>query len=62
MNENEIELNLTLKVSEINQVLNSLAKPVESVNALIQKIKQQGEDQISKLQEQHSGSTEDEPE
>jgi len=50
MNEEDIELNLTLKVNEINLVLNSLAKPIESVNNLIQKIREQGEYQLSQIQ------------
>lgn len=59
MNEENIELNLTLNVNEINLVLNHLAKPVESVNALIQKIKQQGDAQISKLQEEFAEDVSD---
>lgn len=49
MNEENIELNLTLNVNEINLVLNSLGRPIESINNLIQKIKQQGEEQIAKI-------------
>lgn len=49
MNEEDIELNLTLNVNEINLVLNSLGRPIEAVNNLIQKIKQQGEAQIAQM-------------
>ena len=49
MNEEDIELNLTLNVNEINLVLNSLGRPIEAVNNLIQKIKQQGEAQNAQM-------------
>lgn len=61
----DTELSLVLTVSEINMVLNTLAKPIENVNALIKKIKQQGETQIAKYnqeQEQSGIIQEEEPE
>jgi hypothetical protein len=61
MNEDNIELTLTLNVNEVNMVLNHLAKPVENINALIQKIKQQGDAQISKIQEDIASSMDNEP-
>lgn len=62
MNE-DTELSLVLKVGEINTILNTLSKPVEGINELIKKIKQQGESQITKINEQLSGvDTDQEPE
>lgn len=61
MNEEDIELNLTLNVNEINLVLNSLGRPIEAVNNLIQKIKQQGEAQIAQMA-QAQAQVQEEPE
>lgn len=61
MNEEDIELNLTLNVNEINLVLNSLGRPIEAVNNLIQKIKQQGEEQIAQMA-QAQAQAQEEPE
>lgn len=51
MNENEVAVNLTLSVNEVNVILRSLAKhPFEEIAALIAKIKGQGDAQLAELQ------------
>lgn len=50
MNPNEVNVNLTLTINEVNTILRSLGKhPFDEISALIQKIKLQGESEIEKL-------------
>lgn len=51
MDENEVTVNVTLTVNEVNVILRSLAKhPFEEIAALIAKIKGQGDAQLAELQ------------
>ena len=52
VNDQTLELNLSLSIAEINVILRSLGKhPFEEIAALIQKIKQQGEVQLAEMQQ-----------
>lgn len=51
MQENEVQVNISLNVNEVNVILRSLSKhPFDEIAALITKIKTQGDAQLAELQ------------